>query len=416
MLETISKYKDTPIGKIPVDWEVKKLGELGEFKNGINKDKDDFGFGSSMVNLMDVFGKNYLEKSMEISSLVNATENELENYNLLEGDVIFVRSSIKPTGVGLTVLIKNNFLNTTYSGFLIRFRTFSETLSTEFKKHCFYADYFRNELLSKSTISANTNINQVALSSLKLIIPTLPEQQKIAEILSAWDKAIQETSSIIKSLEKRNKALAFSLLTGKKRLKEFQGIKTKPVQIKDIAQEISLKNKSDEDYVVFSCTKYNGLVPSLEYFGKKIYSDNLTTYKIIKKNQFAYATNHIEEGSMGILERENIGLISPMYTVFDFNLGVNRDYIFKMLKTDFYINEYKRRMEGSIDRRGGLRWSEFSKINIYLPSLEEQNKIAEIVNTANEELQQYQQKLNNLKMQKKGLMQKLLTGKVRVKF
>ena len=174
-----------------------------------------------------------------------------------------------------------------------------------------------------------------------------------------------------------------------------------------------LKNKENHNYTVFSCTKYNGLVPSLEYFGKKIYSDNLKTYKIIKRNQFAYATNHIEEGSMGILEKEDIGLISPMYTIFEFNENVNLDYIFKMLKSDFYINEYKRRMEGSIDRRGGLRWSAFAQIKINLLTLEEQNAIAEILNTANQEVKYYQQKLEALKLQKKGLMQQLLTGKVR---
>src|SRR5690606_9606609 len=141
--------------------------------------------------------------------------------------------------------------------------------------------------------------------------------------------------------------------------------------------------------------------------------DNLKTYKIIKRNQFAYATNHIEERSMGILEKEDIGLISPMYTIFEFNENVNLDYIFKMLKSDFYINEYKRRMEGSIDRRGGLRWSAFAQIKINLPSIEEQNAIAEILNTANQEVKQYQQKLEALKLQKKGLMQQLLTGKLR---
>src|SRR5690606_23327846 len=195
-------------------------------------------------------------------------------------------------------------------------------------------------------------------------LPPLPEQQKIAEVLSTWDKAIQETDAIIKKLEARNKALATSLLTGESRIEAFKNSPSAKLEIKDVAKEISLKNKEDHNYTVFSCTKYNGLVPSLEYFGKKTYSDNLKTYKIIKGNQFAYVTNHIEEGSMGILEKEDIGLISPMYTIFEFNENVNLDYIFKMLKSDFYINEYKRRMEGSIDRRGGLRWSAFAQIKI----------------------------------------------------
>ena len=72
-------------------------------------------------------------------------------------------------------------------------------------------------------------------------------------------------------------------------------------------------------------------------------------------------------------------------------------------------------MEGSIDRRGGLRWSEFSKIKVPVPELKEQFSIVEILDKATEELNQYQQKLQTLQLQKKGLMQQLLTGKVRVK-
>ena len=102
-----------------------------------------------------------------------------------------------------------------------------------------------------------------------------------------------------------------------------------------------------------------------------------------------------------------------MYTIFEFNENVNIDYIFKILKSDFYINEYKRKMEGSIDRRGGLRWNAFAQIKINLPSLEEQTAIAEILNTAQQELKQYQEKLKALELQKKGLMQQLLTGKIR---
>ncbi|MDF2930845.1 MAG: restriction endonuclease subunit [Chryseobacterium sp.] len=285
------------------------------------------------------------------------------------------------------------------------------------KNYCFYF-ISRPELRSfleglSQRSGGQTGVEIDKLNLYPFPLPPMCEQQKIAEILSTWDKAIQGTNNIIKALEKRNKMLAFSLLTGKKRLKEFVQTPLKKVMIKEIAKEISLKNKSDEDYTVFSCTKYNGLVPSLEYFGKKIYSDNLTTYKVVKKNQFAYATNHIEEGSIGILKNAQVGLISPMYTIFEFDNEINLNYAYSLLKTDFYINEYKRRMEGSIDRRGGLRWTEFSKIFINLPSLEEQNKIADVLNKANEELKQYKLKQENIKQQKKGLMQQLLTGKVR---
>jgi type I restriction enzyme S subunit len=86
-------------------------------------------------------------------------------------------------------------------------------------------------------------------------------------------------------------------------------------------------------------------VPSLEYFGRKIYSDDLTTYKIVSKNCFAYATNHIEEGSIGYQNKYEKALISPMYTVFKTDGTIDDKYLFKLLKTHYYIHEYQKRME-----------------------------------------------------------------------
>ncbi|MNT04056.1 Type I restriction modification DNA specificity domain protein [compost metagenome] len=199
------------------------------------------------------------------------------------------------------------------------------------------------------------------------------------------------------------------------RVKGFEGSKWLLVAIKKIAKNSSKKNPSDKELIVLSCTKHNGLVPSLEYFGRKIYSDDLTTYKIVSKGQFAYATNHIEEGSIGYQSNYEEALISPMYTVFQTDETVNDNFLFRILKSNNYIHEYQKRMEGSIDRRGGLRWDEFSKIKVPVPELKEQNAIVEILDKATEELNQYQQKLKTLQLQKKGLMQQLLTGKVRVK-
>lgn len=407
-------YKNTSVGIIPVDWEVKKLGEIGELKNGINKDKSDFGFGFPMVNLMDVFGINKIFKNNLNLGLVNANERDIKEFSLRKGDVLFIRSSVKPTGVGLTTLICDDLENTTYSGFIIRFRD-NHYLNFEYKAHCFSDENFRNRLLNKSTISANANINQGALNSLVIPIPPLPEQQKIAEILSTWDAAIDNCKTIIDNLKIRNNGLSQQLLAGKIRQNGFEKANWSLFPIKKIAKDVSKKNPSDKDLIVLSCTKYNGLVPSLEYFGRKIYSDDLTTYKIVSKGQFAYATNHIEEGSIGYQSNYDEALISPMYTVFQTDDTVNDNFLFRVLKSTNYIHEYQKRMEGSIDRRGGLRWDEFSKIKVPVPDLKEQLAIVEILDKATEELNQCQQKLETLLLQKKGLMQQLLTGKVRVK-
>ncbi len=137
-------YKQTEIGVIPEDWIVKPLGELGQFKNGINKGKEDFGHGFPFINLMDVFGIPKVSTLTTEFGLVNTTTAEQDLYELKGGDVLFVRSSVKPEGVGLTALIPKDLPHTVFSGFLIRFRD-SGLLELGFKEHCFWA-FKRNRL------------------------------------------------------------------------------------------------------------------------------------------------------------------------------------------------------------------------------------------------------------------------------
>ncbi|UYZ14758.1 restriction endonuclease subunit S [Brevibacillus sp. WF146] len=169
------------------------------------------------------------------------------------------------------------------------------------------------------------------------------------------------------------------------------------------------------DSTVLSCTKYDGLVDSLKYFGKKVFSENLTKYKVVKRNHFVYATNHIEEGSIGLQKLYDYGLVSPMYTVFKAKKEVDNNYLYFLLKTETYRRIFETMMSASVDRRGSLRWKDFSTIQIPLPPLYEQQKIAEIILTSEKEIKVLEEELKALKQQKKGLMQLLLTGKVRVK-
>ena len=178
---------------------------------------------------------------------------------------------------------------------------------------------------------------------------------------------------------------------------------------------MSNRNVGGANHIVLSCTKYDGLVPSLEYFGKQIYSNDLSSYKKIPQGHFAYATNHIEEGSVGYQSSYENGLISPMYTVFVTNkVKVNDTFLYAVLKSHHLIYLYKSMMEGSINRRGGLRWDSFSTIKIDLPSLEEQNAIASVLVKADIEIELTKEKLANLQSQERSLMQQLLTGKKRI--
>lgn len=198
------RFKDDHGNDFP-EWEEKTLGEVGAFKNGINKDKSDFGFGTPFVNLMDVFGKRVLNQAN--FGLINSTEKERSAYDLRAGDVLFIRSSVKRTGVGEAIIIEENIDAAVYSGFLIRFRQKGQRLTNGFMTYCFASPAFRKELLSYATTSANTNINQESLAEVALAIPSLPEQTKIANFLTALDRKIESVSSQITHTQTFKKGL-----------------------------------------------------------------------------------------------------------------------------------------------------------------------------------------------------------------
>lgn len=275
----------------------------------------------------------------------------------------------------------------------------------EMAKSSYLVNYINSQINFFVESSGIPQLTGEQLTNYFVKLPPLPEQQKIATILGTWDAAIQTTSALLTALQKRKKALMQQLLSPKEK---------QMIEIGEIASELSIRNKNGYDFIVLSCTKYEGLVDSLKYFGRKIYSDDLSTYKIVPQNTFAYATNHIEEGSIGYQKNYPNALISPMYTVFKTNDLVDDSYLFFVLKSDRYIKIYQQNMSGSIDRRGALRWNDFAKLKIPLPPLIEQTRIAAILNAADAELRETEAYLEKLKTQKRGLMQQLLTGKVRV--
>lgn len=200
-------------------WEVKKLGDIGKFKNGINKGKKDFGFGYPFVNLLDIFGQAKLSNNSSLG-LVNSNQKERNDYDLRKGDILFVRSSVKPEGVGLTSVILEDLNNSVYSGFLIRFRNLDLLdLDLGYKQYCFYEESFRKKIIDSSTVSANTNINQDALKNMEIKLPpTIEEQKAIAEILTDMDKEIEALEKKRDKYKAIKQGMMQELLTGKTRI------------------------------------------------------------------------------------------------------------------------------------------------------------------------------------------------------
>ena len=404
-----SGYKPSPLGIIPEDWEVKRLGDVAEMSSGTTPSRANLDFYSN--------GSIPWVKTTDLNnSILYSTEESVTNKAL-------EKTSLK-------LLPKGTVLIAMYGGFNQIGRTamlgieatinqaLSALICNEIIYNSFLLAWLNCKVKEWKHLAASSrkdpNITGKDVARFPIVVPPLLEQQRIVSVLSLWDTAIEKQTALIEQLTLRKRGLMQQLLTGKKRLKGFEG-EWKKCAIKSFAKEVSIKNTYNKDYIVLSCTKYDGLVPSLEYFGKQIYSNDLSTYKVVPKNHFAYATNHIEEGSIGYQAQYDNGLISPMYTVFETDKEkIDNTYLFAVLKSHHLIHLYQAMMEGSINRRGGLRWDSFSTIKVDLPSLEEQKAISAFLYNADKEIEIQKQKLAAMQEEKKGLMQVLLTGKRRI--
>ena len=420
-------YKKTKVGWIPEEWEMVTLAEIIKEKRlGANYVNDEREKGLPLIKMGNIGrGKVKLDKIERLpSSLVYE-----KKYLLQKGDILFnTRNTLDL--VGKVAIWDDELPTALYNSNLLRikFRN-SRIISPAFAN---YLLNFQKSLRQLRAMAIGTTsvaaIYDRDLTQLIVALPSLLEQNRISEILSAGDKALEQIRKLIEAKKHRKKALMQQLLTGKRRLKPYAKPNRKNSyrffnlpedwacpQIKEIAQECSERNTEKDDLPVLACSKYLGFVDSSEYFGKRVFSEDTSNYKVIRQGQFGFPSNHIEEGSIGLLQKQDIGLVSPIYIVFKCNENIIPEYLYAVFKTDTFRHIFKVSTNASVDRRGSLRWREFSLIYIPMPTREEQKAIADVLKTSDDEIFQIEAELQALEKQKRGLMQKLLTGEVRVK-
>ncbi len=359
---------------------------------------------------------------------VNLSDEDARAYLLKEGDILINRTN-SPDLVGKAGIFRNAG-KAVFASYLVRLELDRDQVDPDFVIQVLAGDDGQRRIKQLATRAiSQANLNPTTFKNyFNLPLPSLAEQIKIREVLLTWDSAIEKTECSIAAKLQRNESLSRRLLFGAFRLGQrsiernaalhwFSVSKDwQVVEVGQIAHEVSAVNVGTEDVLVLSCTKYDGLVDSLEYFNKQVFSDDTTNYKMVRFGQFAYATNHIEEGSIGYQDRLPAGLVSPIYTVFQTDAKrVDDSYLYKLLKTEKLRQIFAAKTNSSVDRRGSLRWKEFARIEIPLPPLDEQREISALLDDAKREVNLLKSQAELLKEQKRALMQKLLTGQWRLK-
>jgi type I restriction enzyme S subunit len=373
-------------------WELRKLGELGTFKNGMNFSKDAMGTGFPFINLQNIFGKNVVDISQ--LGLAMASSIQLKNYNLQKGDVLFVRSSVKLEGVGETAIVPKNLEDTTYSGFIIRYRD-SFGMDINFKRYTFGTNNIRNQIMSQATDSANKNISQQVLAELDILVPSLPEQETIGTFFSSLDRHItlhQRKLDTLKEQKKTYLKLLFPVKGQTKPALRFQGFE-------DDWEEVKLGELCD---IRTGKLDANAMVENGKY---DFYTSGIKKYKIdvaefegpaitIAGNGATVGYMHLADGKFNAYQRTYVLT----------NFKVDRSYIFSEVAEKLPMKIQQEARTGNIPY---IVLSMLTELSISLPSLPEQEAIGTFFRTLDQEIAQVEAKLASLKEMKKTLLRKL---------
>jgi type I restriction enzyme S subunit len=160
---------------------------------------------------------------------------------------------------------------------------------------------------------------------------------------------------------------------------------------------------------VLSVTKHRGIVRAEDYFKKTVHGRNTANYKVVRRDQFAYATIHLDEGSIGLLQDMQAGIVSPMYTVFEPTLDVEKYYLLSLLKSSDALLVYRRLAEGTVNRRSSIGFESLGSLYLLLPPLTEQRKIAAVLSSVDKVIRENESFLKRLRAAKKAIAHELLT-------
>ena len=374
-------YKKTTIGIIPENWEVKKLGDLAINKNSslsINKLEGNFGdyllYGAGKIIQRIDF---YEQKERYISIIKDGAG---------VGRVLKCLPFSSVVGTMAYVFPKQN-TDFDYLFYTLQSISFDKYITGSTIPHVYFKDY----------------------SNEKLPIPPLPEQQKIAEILSTWDEAITNCKTTINTLKDRNKGLAQQLLTGKKRLSGFSE------KWEELKADKIFRNNTDKTHngelEILSATQERGVIPrSMNNIDIKYDANSLGTYKKVEVGDYVISLRSFQGG---IEYSEYEGIVSPAYTILKEIIPISKTFFKVYFKTETFISRLNTIIYGIRDGKQ-ISFKDFATLKLPCPSVDEQNAIAEVLEIAEQELKSYETKLEALQLQKKGLMQQLLTGKIRV--
>jgi type I restriction enzyme S subunit len=432
-MEIKQGYQKTKLGWIPVDWEVRTIANVARITGG-------YAFKSSLMtskvsDYQIVKMSNVYQGILDLSrnpSFLSAISGKEAQFLLKKSDIILtLTGTVGKRDYGFATMIDDQS-NLLLNQRLCKFNS-NESMSQLFLFFLLKSENFLNAffLLGTGGTGNQTNVGVNDIKKLILPLPPLPEQKKIAQILSTWDTAITKTKALIQKKQQLKKGLMQVLLTGKVRFEEFvekEGVKKSKlglipkdwevVKLEDVSyiDKNSLNSKTDSMYVF----EY----VSLSNVNKGIISEKLDcfTYKnapsrakrIVKKGNILFSTVRPNLQAFAIIKNDIKDVIaSTGFAVIETLEVLDEKLLYHILYSNAISSQIYALVVGS--NYPAINSSDVKALTIPFPPLPEQKKIAKVLSSCDQGIEKLNEELAQLQAQKKGLMQQLLTGATRVK-
>ena len=401
MSEIKQGYKQTKVGIIPEDWDVVKVGEKFDFLKTYSNSREDLNNIDeiSYIHYCEIHTKHkfYIDFAKFKLPKINKSKLPNEITFVQNGDLVIADASEDYADIGKSAEIKN-LTSKAVSGlhtFLLRDK--NNNFVDGYKGYLLYNESVATSIKKIATGISVLGISKTNLSNLQIPLPPLKEQEKIAEILTTWDKAITKQTELLEAKELQKKALMQKLLSGEVRFNGFND-EWEEVRLGEICK-ITTGSSNRED--------------SSESKGEYTFFDRSQDIRTSDIYLFDGEAIIVAGEGQEFIPKYFVGkfdLHQRTYAIMEFKLNCGKFLFYYLYQNRDYF--YSQAVGSTVK---SLRLPMFQKMKLKLPSLPEQQKIAEVLNLADKEINHLKNELEELKQQKKALMQKLLTGEVRVK-
>lgn len=390
-------------------WEQYRLGEITSFKNGLNFTRAEVGEVIKIVGVSDFKNKAKLDSTDQLATIqVSAAvrDNEL----LKSGDLLFVRSNGNKALIGRCLYFPVVQERLAFSGFTIRGRVKTAVLDPLFASYLMRSQLVLDQIFLGGSGTNISNLSQEILANIVVQVPCLIEQQRIAQVLSTWDQAIEATERLLSNTERQKLGLMQKLLTGEVRLLAYTDV-WKQYALGELFSE--RVDAGRDDLPLLSITREQGVIMRDEVGRKDTSNEDKSKYLRICRGDIGYNTMRMWQGVSALSNYE--GIVSPAYTVIAPGKLIDGKFASFLFKSQPVVFLFYRHSQGLVSDTWNLKFPHFSKIKVHIPGVQEQREIAAILEQTDKQIATINAELVSLRKEKAALMAHLLTGKRRVK-